>query len=318
MQLSRHLLMTCAVATFLTPTLVHAYDNEAQIRARQALEEKMNTIGAQTPAGTSAPPAVVAKPAANSVVTTTRPSAAQSDAVRQALEQKMKEMQAQTPPTPPAPPAPPVKPKSAPRHVVAAPKPEAPTVTIAPAMPATPASAPEISQPATPAAVTSPVVAAPTMAMPTTDNVSSDKLSQALHQKMTETASEPAVMPPVKPAPPVAMKAPPVQWNNTVTKPTAPPAPATPPVAVSAPTYAPIPETSNVARPELPMTPTPEPVAGQNQVTPFVNLPALSGPPSSLSAAKQQKLDALLQQYRMDQLTPQQYHEQRAKVLAEP
>ncbi len=49
-----------------------------------------------------------------------------------------------------------------------------------------------------------------------------------------------------------------------------------------------------------------------------MSLPALSGPPSPLSATKQQKLDALLQQYRMDQLTPQQYHEERAKVLAEP
>jgi hypothetical protein len=51
---------------------------------------------------------------------------------------------------------------------------------------------------------------------------------------------------------------------------------------------------------------------------PSMTLPPLSGPPSSLSAVKEQKLNALLEQYRADQLTPQQYHEQRAKILSEP
>jgi len=47
-------------------------------------------------------------------------------------------------------------------------------------------------------------------------------------------------------------------------------------------------------------------------------LPTLSGPPTGLSAAKEQKLNELLTQYRQDLITPQQYHEQRAKILAEP
>ena len=34
MQISRHILLTCAVAACLTPSLVHALDNEAQIRLR--------------------------------------------------------------------------------------------------------------------------------------------------------------------------------------------------------------------------------------------------------------------------------------------
>jgi translation initiation factor IF-2 len=325
MQLSRHLLMTCAVATFLTPTLVHAYDNEAQIRARQALEEKMNQAGAQMPPATSAPPAVVVQPKPNPPVVTAPPAAAQPDAVRQALEEKMKEIQARTPAVTPPPPA---KPKPAPKPVVAAPKPvvpkpEPPVVTVTPnsatvetpVVQATPTFAPEVSQPATPAPVT-PVVAAPVMTTPSMD---SDKLSQALHQKMSETASEPAVMPPQKPTPPIMVTVPSVRQNNTVTKPTPPAAPVT----ASAPAYAPIPESSNTARPALPETPTPtptpEPTVGQNQsAPPPLSLPVLSGPPSSLSSTKQQKLDALLQQYRMDQLTPQQYHEQRAKVLSEP
>jgi hypothetical protein len=43
-------------------------------------------------------------------------------------------------------------------------------------------------------------------------------------------------------------------------------------------------------------------------------LPA--GPPPPVSAEKVQKLDALLQQYKADQITPEQYHEERAKILA--
>jgi len=37
-----------------------------------------------------------------------------------------------------------------------------------------------------------------------------------------------------------------------------------------------------------------------------------------ISADKQQRLNALLEQYKADKVTPQQYHEQRAKILAEP
>lgn len=54
------------------------------------------------------------------------------------------------------------------------------------------------------------------------------------------------------------------------------------------------------------------------QQQPTVSLPPLAAPATGLSAAKQQKLDQLLQLYRSDQITPQEYHEQRAKILAEP
>ncbi len=46
--------------------------------------------------------------------------------------------------------------------------------------------------------------------------------------------------------------------------------------------------------------------------------PPLESPPVPLSADKQQRLDALLVKYKADQLTPEQYHQQRAKILAEP
>jgi len=44
----------------------------------------------------------------------------------------------------------------------------------------------------------------------------------------------------------------------------------------------------------------------------------LGGPPLPISAEKQQRLANLLEQYRADQITPEQYHQQRAKILAEP
>jgi hypothetical protein len=40
--------------------------------------------------------------------------------------------------------------------------------------------------------------------------------------------------------------------------------------------------------------------------------------PTKLPKSKQQRLDELLEAYKKDQLSPSQYHEQRAKILAEP
>ena len=61
--------------------------------------------------------------------------------------------------------------------------------------------------------------------------------------------------------------------------------------------------------------PGPKPVFAETTVA----APApLTVPPPQLSGSKQQRLDQLLQQYKADQITSAQYHEQRAKVLAEP
>src|SRR4051812_28717275 len=63
MQLLRIPLLVCATAICVTPLMLHAYDNENQLRARQALEEKMKEMANQPPpAETSAPPVKVVKP----------------------------------------------------------------------------------------------------------------------------------------------------------------------------------------------------------------------------------------------------------------
>ncbi|HEY2084033.1 MAG TPA: hypothetical protein VGI88_14720 [Verrucomicrobiae bacterium] len=295
MQISRQLLLACAVAMCLTPALLRAYDNDAQIRARQALEEKMQQLDAQAPQTNSAPPPAAKKPAP-----------------------------AKKPKKAPAPPPAPATEKPAPPVVKSTPA--APAYENPPAKPA-----PEISQPATP------MPAAP---------ASSDQLHEALHEKMRETQEAPAA--PVKPAPaaPVATK--PAAPAAPVAKSPAPseaapapmysPAPVTPAnsadseklrealdqkmkanEAAAAANPAPAPAMANTENPPgTHAAPKPTAKPTQKSPQPAMTLPQLSGPPSSLPAAKQQKLDELLQQYRADQLTPQQYHEQRAKILSEP
>lgn len=43
----------------------------------------------------------------------------------------------------------------------------------------------------------------------------------------------------------------------------------------------------------------------------------LEAPASPLAGSKEQRLQQLLQQYKADQITPEQYHQQRAKIIAE-
>ena len=46
--------------------------------------------------------------------------------------------------------------------------------------------------------------------------------------------------------------------------------------------------------------------------------PPISGPPPAVSADKQQRLAELLRKYKADEITPEEYHQQRAKILSEP
>jgi hypothetical protein len=50
----------------------------------------------------------------------------------------------------------------------------------------------------------------------------------------------------------------------------------------------------------------------------FGNFPPIEAPAMPISAEKQQRLAVLLQKYRVDEITPEQYQSQRAQILAEP
>jgi hypothetical protein len=74
-------------------------------------------------------------------------------------------------------------------------------------------------------------------------------------------------------------------------------------------------------------TPAPQPpqkVEAEEQALKIANssatgsIPPIQGPPVTISAAKQQELAALLARYKADKITPEEYHTERAKILAEP
>lgn len=46
------------------------------------------------------------------------------------------------------------------------------------------------------------------------------------------------------------------------------------------------------------------------------NFPKLEGPPLPITPEKQQQLANLLQKYKADQITPEEYHAERAKILS--
>jgi hypothetical protein len=97
------------------------------------------------------------------------------------------------------------------------------------------------------------------------------------------------------------------EWTTPAVVPAAPSAPQTQPVAV---------------RPVKPAPPAVQPVAN-NPVKPAPpadnsGLTLIAAPPVPISAAKQAQLQALLEKYKADQITPGEYHTERAKILAEP
>jgi hypothetical protein len=97
------------------------------------------------------------------------------------------------------------------------------------------------------------------------------------------------------------------------------PSPGTVAVAPAQKTMAPSPAapapTGVAPAQSAPPKATPKPAKTVKVLQPF---PALQAPPAVVSADKQQRLDDLLRKYRSDQLTPEEYHQQRAKILGEP
>ncbi len=146
-----------------------------------------------------------------------------------------------------------------------------------------------------------PAVVAPTAQTPVTapqplDSEAQAKAREALLQQMGQ--------------PPVQTPAPAATMTPAVAP--APATPATPAVAVA-------------PAPAAPATPVAKPVAASPASAGNTNYPGMEpgftpivAPPLPISAAKEQQLDALLVQYKADQITPEEYHKQRAAILAGP
>ena len=71
------------------------------------------------------------------------------------------------------------------------------------------------------------------------------------------------------------------------------------------------------SKPEKP-APAPKPEKPKEVKQPAARFEPLAAPPSSLPATKEGRLAELLRKYKADELTPEQYHIEKAKILAEP
>ncbi len=154
----------------------------------------------------------------------------------------------------------------------------------------------------------------------------------ALNQKMQEVEGTPAPAPatPAPATPPPAAAA--VQTPTETPAPAATPAPATAP-AITEPVVVQPTDTEAQARARAALnekmaeigTPAPAPVPTTASATasrvPAATAPGfkpITAPALPINMTKAGKLEWLLSQYKADQITPEQYHKQRAEILAEP
>jgi hypothetical protein len=78
------------------------------------------------------------------------------------------------------------------------------------------------------------------------------------------------------------------------------------------------PATKPAAKPAV-ATSEPEKVS-KKPASPKVQQPLapIQPPPPAVSGTKQQRLEELLRKYKADEITPEEYHQQRVKILSEP
>jgi hypothetical protein len=233
---------------------------------------------------------------------------------RDALEKKLSEMQAQdsapaVKPPPPAnrkqkqpaaEPAPAVKPPptAQPPAPVVKPKP-APVIQPAPVVKPKPVPTP----PPAPAP-------APMVVQPRADSEAIAKAREALREKLKELEAQQSAPSAAAPPPP-----------RVVTTPPSEPPPAAAPVASSSepnPALSPAEQKKQdaaAARAQKEAQRRADKAPAYNRPIRFQPIDA---PPVPFSADKQTRLAELLRKYQADELTPEQYHEARAKIVAEP
>jgi hypothetical protein len=261
-------------ASLLLSLSVRGDDNDAQAKARQALEQQLNQPHSQpapppTPAPTPAPPPAKKVPAAPAPQPEAATSAPAPEAVsqaddqtitkaREAMRQKINDLATETPPAAPA--APPTTEAKAP----------------------TPPPATPVPAPVPPPKVVPPPAETGNTATAGSDTEASPeaiaKARSALRQKVAELPAD-------QPEPGAADEA-------AVAKARA----AMYDRMQQLPPYA---ESAQVGKSSM-------------------QFPPLEGPEMPISGAKVQRLHGLLQQYKADQITPEQYQAARAKILAEP
>jgi hypothetical protein len=237
---------------------------------------------------------------------------------REAMRQKLNELESQPATAETAPPLFKAPPAPQPRRDVPAPA--------APPRPTPPAAVqPDVFAPRPPVAAPvpppAPVRPAPQVAAPHTgpvappvavpDSPAVAKAREAMRQKMAQIETQPDFPRADDPyAPPMAARQPdfrPVPGPSaTVALPSPPP--QEPPAFRTAQDQLPSSTQVVIPKRKTPRQPTMAPSA----------FPPLDPVAPLVTGSKAQQLQLLLERYRADQITPQEYHEQRARILAEP
>ncbi len=290
-------------------------ESDATEQAREQLRRKVAEL---TPAETKPSETVVAKPTPvveQPVVKTASPKAAlapaksdsQAQNAREALRKKIAEIEGQKPvatPTP-APTPPPVVaapiPTPTPPPVVVAPSPTPPPVVARPV----PAPTPPPIAVLTSSPATSPSFdLAVTPAIP--DSVEIAKAREEVHRKIAELESQPKPSPtqpkPVAPVPPAI--------RSASFEPVEGIAPGTSDVVIYEPEKTRAKSLSAKERARM--------EAERAAMRTPASFNTVEVPPPAITPAKAEKLAELLRTYKADEITPEQYHTERAKILVEP
>jgi hypothetical protein len=280
MQTVKRFLAVCAALAVISPLPLQATDTEAQNKAREALRQKLNELESQPAPAETAPPLFKPPPAPQPRRDVPAPVAPPR-------------------PTPPAPIAPPrPTPPAAVQPDVFAPRPPvaAPVTPPAPVRPAPQVAAPHTGP------------AAPPVAVP--DSPAVAKARDAMRQRIAEIDPQPDV-PRADPfAPTTAARQPEFRAvpgpSATIALPSPPP--QEPPAFRTAQDQLPSSTQVVIPKRKAPRQPTVAPSA----------FPPFDPVAPRVTGSKAEQLQRLLERYRADEVTPQQYHEQRARILAEP
>jgi len=304
MQISKAFLFVCPALLCVAPLTLNAADSPEQIKAREALEKLYQ----------SQPPAV-APAAAPAPAPAVQPAPAPAPAPKPAkVEPAPAPAPAKAPDPAPAAAQPAPAPSSSyPVLVMPTPADEAALEKAREALrqkmndlnaggqpvvaPVAPAPAPVAPTPAPVTPAPAPVTPAPAPVAPAPAVVAAPTPAPAV----VETAAGPTMVLPPSADPAAIEKAREAMRQQIGQLPPEPAAPAVQPGAPAPQIY--------VAKP----APAAKPSAAPKGMPVFE---PLQGPPVTISAEKQALLSALLQRYRADEITPDQYHAERAKILA--
>jgi hypothetical protein len=302
MQISKAFLFVCPALLCVAPLTLNAADSPEQIKAREALEKLYQ----------SQPPAV-APAAAPAPAPAVQPAPAPAPAPKPAKVEPAPAPAKAPEPAPVAAQPAPAPSSSYPVLVMPTPADDAALEKAREALrqkmndlnaggqsvvaPVAPAPAPVAPAPAPVTPAPAPVTPSPAPVAPAPAVVATPAASPAV----VETSAGPTLVLPPSADPAAIEKAREAMRQQVGQLPQAPAVPAVQPGA-------PVPQTY-VAKPSPAAKPAPAP-KGMPVFEP------LQGPPVTIPAEKQAQLSALLQRYRADEITPDQYHAERAKILA--